>query len=152
MSAEDLPLLAYGGSSGWSGSEASRQRAEIADRSGETSARQARILALLETAGRRGMTWREVAEATGLHHGSASGALSGLHKGGLIARLAEQRDRCQIYCLPDQIAGRQEEPYSPNPGSRAQALAMLDAIESALLSGMPSRAMAEIQRCREQLA
>jgi hypothetical protein len=36
-----------------------------------------------------GITWKEFSEITGLHHGTASGVLSVLHKAGRIARLKE---------------------------------------------------------------
>ena len=52
---------------------------------------------LVAAAGATGMTVREVAAATGLHHGQASGALSRLHTATRLARLDERRDRCRVY-------------------------------------------------------
>jgi len=113
-----LPVLPYGGSSGWSGSQTSRDRAEQADRTGVTSQRQADTLGLVYRAGIDGLTWRDLSERTGWHHGTASGALSVLHKSGQIARLSERRDKCQIYVVPEYILGRPTADYQPNVSAR----------------------------------
>jgi len=113
-----LPVLPYGRTSGWSGSETSRERAERADRTGITENRQAITLGLVRRAGIDGLTWRELSEQTGWHHGTASGALSVLHKGGEIARLSERRDKCQIYVLPGNVLGRTTADYTPNVSAR----------------------------------
>lgn len=105
------PLLPYAGTSGWSGSDTSKARAVTADRDGTTSARQKAVLELLSWQGSLGVTWREVADRLDLHHGSASGVLSVLHKEGVIARLAEARDRCKVYVLPSYVEGRATEPH-----------------------------------------
>jgi len=106
----DQPSLPYGGStnpnSGWAGSETSAARARAEDASGVTARRQRDVLALLRAAGTRGMTWREVADALVMHHGQASGALSGLHKAGRITRLAETRLRCSVYVTPEFLNSR----------------------------------------------
>jgi len=107
----DQPILPYGGNtepnSGHAGSEASRDRARTEDADGTTSYRQRKVRMFIEAAGERGMTWAEVAEACRLHHGQASGALSSLHRAGKIARLNERRNRCSVYVMPDQVAGRE---------------------------------------------
>lgn len=91
------PILPYAGTSGWSGTETSRDRATRADRDGTTKRRQNEALRLLAEAGRNGLTVKDFREITGNHHGSASSVLSILHKDGRIARLAETRDGCKIY-------------------------------------------------------
>lgn len=110
----ELPLLPYAGTSGWSGSETSKARAEDADRSGSTSLRQAQTQWLLHKSRTNGMTWRDLSEATGWHHGTASGALSVLHKCGTIARLSERRNKCLVYVLPEYVNGRETTPYRQN--------------------------------------
>ena len=101
------PLLPYNGTSGWSGSESSYDRAVGADRSGTTLTRQQTVLRLVRKAGERGLTWREVSDLMErAHHGTVSGALSVLHKEGLIERLIERRNRCQVYVAPEYVAGR----------------------------------------------
>ena len=50
-----LPETPYAGTSGWSGSDTSRERAETEDHEGTTSARQERVLAGLGTLGERGL-------------------------------------------------------------------------------------------------
>jgi hypothetical protein len=64
------------------------------------------------------MTWVELAQELGLHHGSASGVLSNLHKVGLLARLQETRNKCQVYVDPNYVLGRQTAPYRPNVSAR----------------------------------
>jgi DNA-binding MarR family transcriptional regulator len=44
-----------------------------------------------------GLTWKELSNKTGMHHGTASGVLSVLHKSGAILRTTDVRDRCKIY-------------------------------------------------------
>lgn len=104
------PELPYAGTSGWSGSDTSRDRALREDATGVTSARQAYVVNFVRLAGRHGVTSKELRERSGWHHGQASGALSVLHKAGRLARLhsAEaRRDRCAVYITPDHTNGRQ---------------------------------------------
>lgn len=122
----DLPVLPYNGTSGWSGSQTSRDRATLQDGDGTTSERQRLALRYLRSAGYSGLTWKEAAELTGLHHGAISGVLSVLHKQGLIKRLKFARSRCQVYVLPQHVDGREEAPYRPN----ASAAKMLDLIQT----------------------
>ena len=91
------PELPYNGTSGHSGTDTSRERALHADRSGKTALRQAQALNLLAQRKLVGMTWKELSEITGLHHGTASGVLSVLHKTGRIARLKETRNGSKVY-------------------------------------------------------
>jgi len=106
MNSENQPELPYNGTSGHSGSETSRSRAVSADRSGKTALRQAQALNLLSREKMSGLTWKEFSEITGLHHGTASGVLSVLHKVGRIARLKETRNGCKVYVDLSCIAGR----------------------------------------------
>jgi hypothetical protein len=103
----NMPVLPYGGTSGWSGSETSRLRAIDEDSNGTTAGRQQDTLNLLFDSGVLGMTWKELSDQTGWHHGSASGVLSVLHKEGLIVRLKEKRNRCAIYILERYVQGRE---------------------------------------------
>lgn len=128
-----LPVLPYGKSSGWSGSETSRDRAERADRAGLTENRQMITLARIRRAGIDGLTWRELSEQTGWHHGTASGALSVLHKDGQIARLSERRDKCQIYVTRDNVLYRPTSDYTPNVSARILREVLLE-IEQDLLA------------------
>lgn len=105
------PVLPYAGTSGWSGSATSKERATRADRDGTTSARQAQTLMALAAAGPDGLTWLELSHAEGWHHGTASGVLSVLHKEGRIARLSVSRDRCRIYVLPEYVEDRSTESH-----------------------------------------
>ena len=108
-SPQNQPELPYNGTSGHSGTDTSRERALRADRSGRTALRQAQALNLLSQRKMLGITWKELSEVTGLHHGGASGVLSVLHKAGRIARLKETRNRCKVYVDVACIQGRVSE-------------------------------------------
>jgi len=98
--------LPYNGSSGWSGTDTSKERADSADRSGGTKYRQRKVMNMLYVMEGHGATWKEISERTGWHHGTASGVLSVLHKSNKIARLTQKRDKCRIYVLPQFVYGR----------------------------------------------
>lgn len=104
-----MPELPYNQTSGHSGTDTSKARANDADRSGQTARNQRLALELLTQRLATGMTWKEFSEATGLHHGSASGVLSVLHKTQRIARLKESRNRCKVYVALDWIQNRETE-------------------------------------------
>jgi len=103
------PELPYNGTSGWSGSETSKARARKQDVDGTTTKRQKDALMFLWEQHENGCTWKELAEAFGVHHGSASGVLSVLHLAERIERLALTRNRCKIYVMPEFVAGRETE-------------------------------------------
>lgn len=105
------PSLPYAGTSGWSGSDTSRARAVEADTSGVTGQRQRDVLAFLAGCGPWGVTWAELAHALDVHHGTASGVLSVLHKDNRLARLSLRRNRCKVYVLPEYVNGREIEPH-----------------------------------------
>lgn len=105
----DTPILPYAGTSGWSGSETSRQRASKNDSEGTTGKRQAITLDLLQKSGTEGLTWHELDELTDWGHGSASGVLSVLHGAGLIQRLTEIRGGSKVYVTPPYVLGRDTE-------------------------------------------
>lgn len=113
-----IPSLPYNGSSGWSGSDTSKERAYNADKSGRTAKVQKTALEMMQNAGDFGVTWFELAKVlqannpTGSdHHGTASGTLSILHRDDRIARLAMRRGRCKVYVLKEYVAGRNTEPH-----------------------------------------
>jgi len=86
----------YNGTAGWSGTDTSRKRAMYNLRTGKEYNNQQKALALLKD-NPAGLTWKELSEAAGVHHGTASGVLSVLHKSGAILRSANVRDKCTIY-------------------------------------------------------
>jgi hypothetical protein len=92
-----MPELPYHQTSGHSGTDTSKARAIDADRSGKTAMRQAQAIELINQMRGSGLTWKEFSEITGLHHGTASGVLSVLHKTGRIARLKQSRQGCKVY-------------------------------------------------------
>lgn len=101
------PELPYAGTSGWSGTDTSHERAVEADTSGRTARNQRAVLDLMKRRGLRGVTWKDVASDQGWHHGTASGQLSVLHKADKVMRLLQKRDGCRIYVLPEYQYGRQ---------------------------------------------
>lgn len=122
---DDLPILPYNGTSGWLGSDTSKDRAISMDSSGDTEVLQKDILDALKIAGKKGLTWHECDWVDpDNRHGSVSGALSTLHKHGLICRLKEPRiievilkkdtvkkSKRKVYVLPEFVDGRETEPY-----------------------------------------
>ena len=106
--------LPYNGTSGFSGTDTSEVRARGAYRSGKTALRQAQALTLLANRHTNGLTWKELSEATGLHHGTASGVLSILHKTGRIARLKESRNGCKVYVGLNWVQNRVVEKQGRN--------------------------------------
>lgn len=108
------PELPYAGTSGYQGSDTSESRARRADKDGTTGKRQAKVIQALKHASFRGLTWKELSEVTGWHHGQASGALSVLHKTSHIVRLADTRSRCKIYVHPGSVGGRKIEAHRGN--------------------------------------
>ena len=87
----------YNGTAGWSGTETSKDRALYNLRTGKEYNNQQKALALLKEARANGLTWKELSEQTGMHHGTASGVLSVLHKSYAILRSAKIRNGCKIY-------------------------------------------------------
>lgn len=137
-----LPDLPYAGTSGWSGTGTSEQRAKEADRTGITGDRQRRVMWFLAGCRTRGATWKELSEQTGWHHGTASGALSVLHKTGRISRLTEVRNRCKVYVLPEWVNGRDTEPHRGNMTRRAsnprEAVMLTERQADVLIAGQPT--------------
>ncbi len=112
---DDAVSLPYNGTSGWSGTDTSEERAKDNDTSGNTAKTQSFVLNHLVYMGATGGTWKEIAEISGWHHGTVSGALSVLHKGGKIARLTERRNRCRVYVHPAYINERDTDSQGRKP-------------------------------------
>ena len=112
------PILPYAGTSGWSGSTTSKERAERQDSDGTTSKRQRAVLNALTDLAGQGATWNELGTLLGLHHGAISGVLSNLHREGVLCRLKDRRGRSQIYILPQFVGDKEVETYRPNVSSR----------------------------------
>lgn len=132
MTYEQLELP-FGDTSGWSGTDTSRERAEAQDTDGTYTARQWETISFLARQGTYGATWTELADEYGYHHGQASGVLSGLHKTEHIARLDQRRNRCKVYVLPEYVDGRVIEPYTPHKApdtSHDEILAWLHAVQA----------------------
>lgn len=125
--------IPYGDTSGWSGTDTSRERAVSETSDGTYTARQYTTISFLARRGTYGATWAELAEEYGYHHGQASGVLSGLHKTEHIARLAERRGRCKVYVLPEYVDDRITEPYTPHKApdtSHDEILAWLSSVSA----------------------
>jgi len=138
----DIPILPYGGdsdpNSGFSGSETSEARAREADRTGVTGRRQRLVLAYVREHGANGATWHEVSDALGMHHGSASAALSNLHRAKRLARLGISRQRSRVYVHPDFVGDRATEPPAQN-STTALLDCMADLLDRRPQCGHPLR-------------
>lgn len=135
---DQLPLLPYAGSSGWRGSEASRDRAFIEDANGTTSLRQRIALKRVWDQEHRGLTWKELGEIENTHAGQSSGVLSVLHKEGLLVRLKERRNRCSIYVAPIYVEEREVSPRNFNNSKDEickEILALLEQDKSIFTAG-----------------
>jgi hypothetical protein len=101
----------YNGTAGWSGTDTSEQRALDNIYSGREENNQQLALRLLKNADINGLTWKELATATGWHHGTASGVLSVLHQSGAIVRTYVVRNRCKVYAHQNYKDNIKTEPY-----------------------------------------
>jgi hypothetical protein len=108
----ETPVLPYAGTSGWSGSNTSYERAQDNDKSGLTSKNQALFLKDLAVSGATGLTSREWGSLHNFEHQTYSSIPSVLHLGGAVVRLAQRRGRHQIYVLPQHVAGRETAPHA----------------------------------------
>jgi hypothetical protein len=128
---DDGESIPYAGTSGWSGSDTSQERAEREDADGTTSALDAAVLDQLTIEGIDGLTWHDLSRLLDVHHGKSSAALSRLHKAHRIARLTERRGypgsvkQSEIYVLLDNVNDREQSKYKPNV-SRAQVVTLCD--------------------------
>lgn len=112
---------------GWSGSDASHDRATREERSGRARHRREQVLKIVRLTGLFGMTVSEVEEALSIGHGHASGALSNLHKAGRLECLKERRGGQHIYVLPHAVNGRATRPF----GRAKKAKPLIDVLAPA---------------------
>lgn len=92
----------YAGTAGFVERQTSRDRAIDEIQTGALSVRQQTILRFLDVFGVMGATWHELSDAFAntdkpMHHGQISGALSNLHKAGMVFMLRESRNKCHPY-------------------------------------------------------
>lgn len=86
----------YNGTAGWSGTDTSKERALYNLRTGKEYNNQQKALHYLKD-NTEGLTWKELSQLTDMHHGTASGVLSVLHKAGAIIRSKYSREGCKVY-------------------------------------------------------
>lgn len=89
-------LFTYNGTTGFVNQPASRDRAQREATDGTARERINMILAHLATTP-DGMTWKQLGDLLGYHHGQISGALSNLHKTGAVFMLRNKRNNCHPY-------------------------------------------------------
>jgi hypothetical protein len=106
--------LPYAGTSGWSGSDTSYERAIENDKSGLTSKNQALFMTDLSFAGEAGLTAREWGLMHNFEHQTYSSIPSILHLSEAVVRLTERRGRHQVYVLPNFVRGRATAPHKSN--------------------------------------
>ena len=84
------------------------------ERDGVLQQRQRSILQMLGEAGPMGRTALEIEKATGEGHGKVSGALSSMHREGMVAALKlDRRNGYGVYVLPGQVGNRLTRAYAP---------------------------------------
>ena len=103
--------LPYAGTSGWRGSDASRDRAYREDKDGTTHKRQYETLAILASLGEYGTTFTELSRSVGWSTHKTAAVLSVLHKAERLARLKERRNRSSIYVDLRYVNGRESVPH-----------------------------------------
>jgi DNA-binding transcriptional ArsR family regulator len=91
------PYVPYGGTAGWSETDTSQERALFNLRTGREYNNQQKALALIKQSAEEGLTWKELSQATDMHHGTATGVLTVLYKSGAILRTNKVRNRCRVY-------------------------------------------------------
>lgn len=108
-------------------SDTSRERATREDRTGVFKARRENLLKLIEEAGTTGLTWKDAADLTGLHHGQVSSVLTRLHENGDVFQLKVTRYGCHPYlvaALKDDFYDyeRNDEPVKVKANAKLTAL------------------------------
>ena len=129
MTQLDLP---YNGTAGYVPTQASRERAHREVKDGTLAKRLDAVLTLLEQRGIIGATWQEVANALGIHHGQASGALSTLHRMGLVFSLRDKRNKCHPYVFGGlrHLFKREQRNDSPSVTRAGMRRALLDELHT----------------------
>lgn len=109
----------YWGTAGWQDTarqSASRERAIREAGDGTLSKRLQDVMDFAYRAGTIGITFKDVDEHIGTHHGQSSGALSNLHKQCKLFRLTEyRRDKCSVYIHPHHASRFTEAEYDRLP-------------------------------------
>lgn len=143
----DPASLPYAGTSGWSGSNTSRERATERDADGRTASIQARIVDNAAHAGAFGVTIAWLRDAyPDEHHGTLSGALTALHKTGRLLRLTEKRDKCSVYVHPRFLLGREAVP--PKTPKKIQEVVVDGDTDRHLLGALVAAALEEHDEVR----
>lgn len=100
--------------------------------------RQVNMLAYVARTGHRGATYLDLCHEFNVGHGSASGALSVLHRAGSLARLVDERDGCKVYVTPGYVDGRPVEVHDgiANPRIRVtDVLTLIDDVRDTMRPG-----------------
>ena len=134
---------------------ASRDRAQREANDGTAADRALQILNIL-THEPRGLTWGEVADRLGLHHGQASGALSNLHKTGRVFMLRTKRGKAHPYChahfrdaYPE--AERFDTPAQTHAGKTRELERTIIALEEEMHEAAEDLRFEEAARLRDEL-
>lgn len=97
------------------GVQQSRESVDRQEKEGILERRQRGILGLLGEAGPMGKTALEIEQATGEGHGKVSGALSAMHRDGMISALKlDRRNGHGVYVLNSEVGNRLTRAYQPN--------------------------------------
>lgn len=138
-------------------SDTSRERATREDRTGAFTARREQLLKLLHEAGTIGLTWKDAADLTGLHHGQVSGVLSKLHENGDVFQLKITRYGCHPYLISELKNDfydyeRNDEPVKTKANAKMAALEEIARAAYELCYGQSKDAAAKWNTLRIALA
>ena len=137
-------------------SDTSRARAINEDLAGTTTKRRKQISDIVRAEFTQGMTWAELADATGLHHGQVSGALSKLHEMGRLFQRRDTRNGCHPYVHAD-FRGQfddnevNDEPVKTRSTVLREAYEQLETAAHNLCYGQASNAAAKWDALRTAL-
>jgi len=151
---ENVNLFTYADTIGSVDRETSRTRTTR----NEAAQRAQQILDLLNPQATAGLTWKQIAQVTGLHHGQVSGLLSNMHRAGLVAQLRIRKDGCHPYIHADFIhwCGDGEvfiEPVTTQAGrTRTRLNLMMDLLEQCSRAGWVGEPLINLQTQYNELA
>lgn len=128
--------------------DASVESRDSQEKEGILERRQRGILQMLAEAGPMGRTALEIEKTTGEGHGKVSGALSAMHREGMVAALKlDRRNGYGVYVLPDQVGNRLTRAYATKtepipaparPRLRPDEIELFAKVRGALVVDKPS--------------
>lgn len=98
---------------------------------------QSAIVSELTRVGESGLIVSELRSLTGKHHGMVSGALTVLHKAGIVARLQQKRNRSSVYVMSSEVGARSVIAPKNDVTSHVLAHRLKSCVEESEADGTP---------------